>query len=247
MRLVAIKINRAMVHLFARKPVHARNTQGIISFSFDDFPRTAYTNGARIMEKYDLAATFYACLSLMNQTRKSLEHFSADDLRGVVAGGHELACHTYSHLDCCQADPSEISADVEKNARAVNEIFPSYKLESFAFPYGRLTPSAKRVLGPRFSSCRGIRRGINSGRMDLNYLRSNGLHSNQTDWTKIKALIRKNEEIKGWLIFETHDVSESTSQYGCTPEAFESIVACAAESRCQVMTVRAGLRAVSGQ
>ena len=69
----------------------------IITFSFDDFPRTALTIGADIVERVGGRATYYVAMSLMNTTNNLGDQFCAEDLVSVVKRGHEMASHTFSH------------------------------------------------------------------------------------------------------------------------------------------------------
>ncbi len=45
-------------------------------------------------------------------------------------------------------------------------------------------------------------------------------------------------EAIGWLVFATHDVSESPTRFGCTPALFERIVDYAEKSGAHVLPVR---------
>ena len=69
------------------------------------------------------------------------------------------------------------------------------------------------------------------------FLRGNPVYS----WrplARTRQLIDRNAEEKGWLIFYTHDVCESPSRYGCTPEDFREVVSYAVSSGARVMPVR---------
>jgi peptidoglycan/xylan/chitin deacetylase (PgdA/CDA1 family) len=70
----------------------------IVSFAFDDFPRTAYTTGGSILKSFGVRGTYYAAIGLMNTSNDLGEQFQADDLYSLVSNGHELAGHTFSHI-----------------------------------------------------------------------------------------------------------------------------------------------------
>src|SRR6266446_114445 len=82
--------------LFTR-PVAIRNRQPIISFTFDDFPRSALLTGGAILEQRGLRGTYYASLGLMGQTAPTGPIFVREDLRMLIARGHEVGCHTFNH------------------------------------------------------------------------------------------------------------------------------------------------------
>ncbi|MBZ5623491.1 MAG: polysaccharide deacetylase family protein [Acidobacteriia bacterium] len=69
----------------------------LISFTFDDFPRSALHTGGAILNRSGLAGTYYACLGLMGGETATGKLFNADDLKILIDRGHELGCHTYSH------------------------------------------------------------------------------------------------------------------------------------------------------
>jgi hypothetical protein len=62
----------------------------------------------------------------------------------------------------------------------------------------------------------------------------------------IEAAIEENASRKGWLIFATHDICESPSPYGCTPELFEQVVAWSVASGAQVVPVAEALDILRG-
>ena len=61
---------------------------------------------------------------------------------------------------------------MEKNRRYFLALDPSIRIENFAYPYGFASVSHKRQLGKAFRSARGILPGVNSGAIDLQFLRS---------------------------------------------------------------------------
>src|SRR5205814_3937935 len=79
--------------------VKMRNPMAYISFTFDDFPRSALATGGAILSHFGMKGTYYASLGLMGQSSPVGPLFSAEDLNGVLIEGHELGCHTYAHCD----------------------------------------------------------------------------------------------------------------------------------------------------
>ena len=51
------------------------NDRPLISFSFDDFPRSALFTGGALLEQYGVAGTYYASLGLMGKTSPTGEIF----------------------------------------------------------------------------------------------------------------------------------------------------------------------------
>lgn len=221
----------------ATRPARLQWPGGVVSFTFDDFPKTALDSGGAILRQYKARGTYYASLGLAGTTRNLGPMFEIDDLRAASQDGHEIACHTYNHLDLVGAEMSRIVGEVVENAAALSASMPDMRMTTFAYPYGAVSIAAKRALAYRFACCRGTAAGINHGRVDLADLRGTEVYDSKYDRTGLCGLIERNREVGGWLIFYTHDVEERPSPFGCKPAQLEELVAHAVE-RSAVLPVR---------
>ncbi len=210
----------------------------IVSFSFDDFPRSAYTVGGAILKNFGARGTYYTAIGLMNSSNGLGEQFRQSDLEGLMADGHELASHTLSHVSCRSVTNAEFVEEVDKGRAAIQEITGKESSGNFAFPFGEFTMAARRSLSTKVSSSRSIWGGLNRSDIDLSLLRANSIYGDIDKADAAKQLIAENERQKSWLIFYSHDVHPSPSRYGCTPLLLESVVACASQSRSRIMTVQ---------
>jgi peptidoglycan/xylan/chitin deacetylase (PgdA/CDA1 family) len=218
----------------------------IVSFSFDDFPRTAYSEGGAILEQFGVRGTYYTAIGLMNTSNELGEHFSADDLDSLVAKGHELASHTFSHVSSRSVSTATFRADVEKGRKALSKVTGLYRA-NFAYPFGHVTLQAKKTLGSVLPSARSVIPGFNGPEIDLNLLRANSLYGNLDGAGRVEKLILENTKRKNWLIFYTHDVRPKPSPYGCAPELLQMAVSCAVLAGCRILTVREVLAEVRVQ
>lgn len=207
------------------------------SFTFDDFPRSARTRGARLLEERGVLGTFYVAMRLLTNEPTDHEGFSAEDLRELAQRGHEIGCHTHTHLDCFAARDGRILRDIASNAEAVARLLPGTALRQFAFPYGRLRPSHKRLLGPRFATLRTIFPGVHRGETDLRLLRANKLFSLGSLVRRARDLIDDVAARGGWVIFFTHDVSSTPSAYGVRPRDLDEVVAHAQSRALEILPV----------
>jgi peptidoglycan/xylan/chitin deacetylase (PgdA/CDA1 family) len=228
---------RRLGQLIGVRPANIRRKGGVASFTFDDFPKSALAEGGGILEKHGLRGTYYVALGLMDTDGKLGPIAGSDDVRAAHARGHELACHTFSHLDCSRAATPQIIDEIDRNAEAFAALVDDFAPTNFAYPFGAVCRSAKRALAPRFATCRGIFGGINAGRVDLADLLATRLYDCSFDERHLRKLIDRNRAVGGWLIFYTHDVSATPSPFGCTPRQLEGIVAYAA-ARSAVLPVR---------
>jgi peptidoglycan/xylan/chitin deacetylase (PgdA/CDA1 family) len=208
-----------------------------VSFSFDDFPRTALVTGGSILKSYGVRGTYYASIGLLNKSNELGEQFRKEDLDTVLSDGHELASHTFSHVSSYSLSPTRFLADFEKGRHAIEELTGKPDSGSFAFPFGEVTLNAKKSIGLRAASSRGIWGGLNGPEVDLNLLRANSLYGGREKLNVVRDLISENELQKRWLIFYSHDVSETPSPFGCTPKLLELAVDFAAKRNCRILTV----------
>jgi peptidoglycan/xylan/chitin deacetylase (PgdA/CDA1 family) len=213
------------------------NRGPIVTFSFDDFPRTALTNGASIIERHGGRATYYVAMGLMGKENDLGKQFCGADLENLIERGHELASHTFSHLSAQRSALGEFRRDVDRGEHAIRESIAVGPSNNFAYPYGEVTLRAKKQLGPCMRSCRGTCSGFNGPQVDLNLLRSNSLYGDIEKADAARQLILENENRRSWLIFYSHDVADKPSRFGCTPALLESVVSFAAERGTRVMTV----------
>jgi peptidoglycan/xylan/chitin deacetylase (PgdA/CDA1 family) len=196
----------------------------IITFTFDDFPRSALTTGGLIIERYGGRATFYVSMGLIGTSNDIGEQFRLIDLTSVLERGHEIASHSYSHLSARKTPIDKFLADVGHGEEAIRDSLGLNTSRNFAYPYGEATLSMKQKLGSRMGSCRGTCGGLNGPDVDLNLLRANRLYGGIDQAAAAKLLIRENERRKSWLIFYTHDVASNPSRFGCTPALLEEVV-----------------------
>jgi peptidoglycan/xylan/chitin deacetylase (PgdA/CDA1 family) len=230
-----------------RREVVMRNHEPLFSFTFDDFPKTALTCGGSILSRNGLQGTFYASLGLMGTVAPTGEIFVADDLRSLSEQGHELGCHTFTHPDTWETVPEQFEQSVLANARALDRLRPGWRFSSFSYPISGPRRQTKRDIGRLFGSCRGGGQVINAGVADLNLLKSFFLEKVRDDESRLRAVIEENRRRTGWLVFSTHDVSETPTPYGVTPELFEAVVRWCTEAGGRVLTVESATRVILGQ
>jgi len=235
---------RQAADLFFRRPLTIASERPIISFTFDDFPRSALSIGGRILGQAGLRATYYASLGLMGKTSPTGTMFTLDDLRGAVEQGHEIGCHTYDHCDSWMTPSAAFVRSIAANRVAFRQAIPSGEFRSFSYPIRPPRPWSKRAAGESFACCRGSGQTFNAGKSDLNNLRACFLEQTAGDGVFVQQLIDGNREARGWLIFATHDVDNRHTRFGCTPAFFEDVVSRAMSSGAAILPVAEALELV---
>jgi peptidoglycan/xylan/chitin deacetylase (PgdA/CDA1 family) len=228
-----------------RKPVVIRTERPLISFTFDDFPRTALETGGAILKDNGLHGTYYVALGLLGTESPSGRIVDSEDLVAAMEQGHELGCHTFSHDDSWETSPPEFERSIVQNQRALEQLTPGVPFRSFSYPRSSPKPSIKRIAARHFLSCRGGGQAANYRSADLNQLSAFFLEKTCGDLKPVERIIDFNRDNRGWLIFATHDVGEQHGRYGCTPEFFEAVVERAVASGARILTVGQAVDAIT--
>ena len=236
------KLRRRLVRMQAIRPAPAGPKRPTVSFSFDDAPSSAAQAGAQILQTRGVRGTYFVCMGLAGQDGPMGRNLDATEVRTLVGAGHEIGCHTFSHLDCGQAPAGLATGDVEQNLAALLAA-GAPEPTSFAYPYGDVSAPAKAALAGRFALLRALHHGVIRQGSDLNQAPAVGIEGPRGEETARGWLKRALDE-RAWLILYTHDVRENPSEFGCTPGALERLVDEAQAGGAEVVTVAEGCRRI---
>jgi peptidoglycan/xylan/chitin deacetylase (PgdA/CDA1 family) len=228
-------------------PFNASSGAPAVSFTFDDVPVSAATQGAALMEEAGARATYYISGGLLGQRTDEWEVIGADAVIGLHARGHEIGCHSHSHARADMLTPAQIEADIARNHQGLRAIEPSLPLENFAYPYGQTSFAWKKRLNRHFRSSRGIRPRINVGPTDAQFLHSVPLVDREIDEGGIDRAFEQTVKSNGWLIFYSHDVTANPSAYGCTPRLMRHALKAAERFGVRIDTVSAALNRIGAR
>jgi len=228
--------NRAK--LFESRVFELLGGNHFISFTFDDFPRSAYLTGGAILKKYKIRASYYASLGLMGKESPVGTIFSLEDIKKIVQDGHEVGCHTYDHFDAWETRPFAFEESILRNQEALRKLIPEISLKTMSYPKREPHPGVKRISAKHFQCCRGGGQTFNFGKLDLNLIKSCFIDKiNKENLATLKGLIDRNRVRRGWLVFSTHDIRHSPSRFGCEPDYFEEIVRYSVDSGAIILPV----------
>lgn len=218
------RISAAAARKLPLKRVRSRLQRPLASLTFDDFPASAWRTAGPMLARYGVRATYYTAASFCGRTEDGLAYYDAEDLRATQAAGHEIGCHSFSHAMAPQVGSRELRLEADRNAEALGRWLGEARLSSYAYPYGEVSPRTKWLMARRFASARGIRAGVNSGWIDLAQLRAVPLEARRWRPDEIAAAIDTAKAQNGWLIFFTHDVSDTPTPFGCTPAMLAEVL-----------------------
>jgi peptidoglycan/xylan/chitin deacetylase (PgdA/CDA1 family) len=237
--------------LLFRKELTVKSGVPIVSFTFDDFPRSAFVEAGSILTRYGALGTYYVSLGLMGKPSASGPMYQAEDLREIAHIGHELGCHTFGHCHSWNTTPEVYERAILENRQALTDMLPDTSFQTFSYPFSGPRPAIKQVAGRHFLCCRGggLKPGrylfrhsggaqtFNSGTTDLNQLCAFFLEKSRDDHAAVRSVIEQNARARGWLVFATHDVRSLPGPFGCTPGFFEQVVEWSLNSGARILPV----------
>jgi peptidoglycan/xylan/chitin deacetylase (PgdA/CDA1 family) len=242
-RFIAGVLRKAARHTCSA-PLVMRNDAPLVSFTFDDVPASAYSNGAAILEQHGMRGTFYIAAGILGATDRHWRVIDEGQVRALHARGHEIGCHTFSHVRVDSLNAAATDEEIDRNARALRALCPGLEMTNFCYPFCRVSLPRKLQLKRRFDTCRGIYEGINTGTVDLALLRVIELYDRTLTPEKLARVLRETRERKGWLIFYTHDVAETPSWIGCSPRLLRETIAAVMAENLRCLTIRDALTAI---
>jgi peptidoglycan/xylan/chitin deacetylase (PgdA/CDA1 family) len=239
---IAARLRNRLALFDRRRAAPLRLQSTVASFTFDDFPRSAYETGGRMIEAAGARATYFVVGSYMGRTVDGIEQYNEGTLRAAHAAGHEIGCHTFAHERLGEKGAGFAHETCDRNAVFVRDMLGAdVAMTSFAYPYGDASLSVKNAMAARFSLCRGIGHALNTGSVDLAQLRIISLESRFINEVDIPKTVADAAAHKSWIIFMSHDVSENPSPFGSTPAMIGAALDALDAANIPVKTLREAL------
>jgi len=165
------KLSRLVARNLVTKALPMSNDRPMVTFTFDDAPATACTTGAQLLEKFGARGTFYIAGGGLGVASPGGQLANAEQIEVLAKLGHEIGCHTFSHASVGSIDQEALFTELECNRLFLQNVHSEIEVRNFAYPYGDLSHTAKRLLEQHFDSCRSLRPGVNFDTADLGALK----------------------------------------------------------------------------
>ena len=233
--------HRMAMHLHVER-FRLRNTTPMVSFTLDDLPKSAVTAGADILEAHGARGTFYVSGGMVGVDTPQWASGDAADMLSLHRRDHEIGCHTFSHLPATDLDEVSLTDEIMRNRGYFRALNASMEVRTFAYPFGYGSFARKPLLKSEFSTCRSIVPGVNSGSVDLQFLRAMPLINREMTCEGIERAFDEALATNGWLIFYGHDVTDRPSPWGCTPELMNHALEAAARRKIPALTMAEAFR-----
>ena len=136
-----------------RPYLKGERTGKVVGITFDDGFRNVYENALPVLNEFGFTATTYFVTSQvggfndwdtgMGAARTAC--MSKQEVRDWVSHGHEAGSHTLDHVHLSAVEPSEARRQIF-DSRHVLEDMTGEAVESFAYPYGDVSPDVRSMV-----------------------------------------------------------------------------------------------------
>jgi len=242
--------NKRLTNIWPVKFRRGRLSAPVATITFDDFPRSAWTAGGSVLERCGVRGTYFVSAAFSPERLRQgpasgiiqgLEYYQLEDLAAAYEHGHEIGCHTFDHIRVPRLTDLDLEESIARNADFVRDCLGDVLMTSFSFPRGAVNIRTKRLFSKHFAVCRGTWPGMNSGWFDLSLLRTFSLDPDFDQRVRLSEAIQKAKATNAWIVFFTHDISQSPSPWGCTPQLLESVVSQLSEHGIEILPMKSAL------
>jgi len=112
-------------------------TKPMVALTFDDGPSEETDRILSALLEYGGRATFCVIGNKVDTY--------GDVIKRALAGGNEIACHTWNHTKLTTISASSIRSQIEKTTKAVRELTGGYEIKVLRPPYGSINKNVRTV------------------------------------------------------------------------------------------------------
>ncbi|WP_104164861.1 polysaccharide deacetylase family protein [Arthrobacter sp. SX1312] len=187
------------------KPGPLRWDKPMVSITFDDGWESVYDRALPLLDKHGFRSTQY-----VNPTSLETPNFmTAAEVRGLHEAGHEIAAHSYSHVDLTSINAERLEEEMRRNEEALNDA--GLGTDNLAPPFGRSDPQVDWYASQYFTTVRGTDVGINTRQsIDPSDLKVFYV-TDETTPELLREALAETDRVNGWLILVYHQISTPES------------------------------------
>ncbi|MEN9390397.1 MAG: hypothetical protein RLZZ283_497 [Candidatus Parcubacteria bacterium] len=192
--------------------------EGMITFVFDDAPKSVYENARAILNAANIKATHPAITNFVGTTG----YMTWTNLATLKSEGNEIDSHTRTHPDLTTLTPAQLTSEVVGSFTDL--VAHGTTPTTFVYPLGGVSDTVKAaVKNAGYKAARGSYFGLNTPSTDRYALFDQHVESDTTI-EEVQSWIDQAKRDKRWLILELHEQKENGGQYSNTPAMLQSIV-----------------------
>ncbi|MFI7583245.1 polysaccharide deacetylase family protein [Kocuria sp. M1N1S27] len=189
----------------ATKAGPLRWDQPMVSITFDDGWQSVYNRALPLLNEHGFPSTQYVNPS----TLETPGFMTAAEVRQMHEAGHEIAAHSYEHVDLTSIGPERLNEEMRKSAETLAAA--GFDTDDLAPPYGRSDPQVDWYASQYFDIVRGTEQGLNTRQN----LESHDLKvfyvTDETTPEELSAALAETSRANGWLILVYHQIAAPES------------------------------------
>jgi peptidoglycan/xylan/chitin deacetylase (PgdA/CDA1 family) len=187
------------------RPGPLRWDQPMVSITFDDGWQSVYDRALPLLNKHGFKSTQY-----VNASSIETQNFmTAAELQQLHQAGHEIAAHSYEHLDLTSISTDRLDEQLRRSEEALAAA--GLATDDLATPYGRSDPQVDWYASKYFKVVRGTDDGINT-RQNLDPHDLKVLYvTDETPAETITEALSETSRLNGWLVIVYHEITAPDS------------------------------------
>ncbi len=224
-------------------------SKGLVTFTFDDGWNSHYVTAAPMLEASGMRGSFGIITDTMataptyaNPSQIDVsQYMNPTYITELFRRGHEIGSHTRTHPDLTTLSAADLRSQVFDSKQALIDIGIN-PVETFIYPFGAYNANVIRsVKDAGYIGARTVNRGYNTAATDPFVLFEQEIQSTTT-FAEVQGWIDTAVANDQWLVLTFHQIDNSGSQYGNTPELLQQIIDYVATANVDVVTLGDGIR-----
>lgn len=218
---------------FSAPALASDQSQGIISFTFDDASVSQYQNGFRLAQSHSIVGTLFVPTALVDRSTEGTSHnwlMTWEEVREIHEAGWEIASHSQTHARLPELNRFEVEGELQGSMSDIEEKV-GIRPVSFSSPNGAFNDETiDQIMGIYDNHLSWLghlgRNPIDT--IDRRYIGrfevTNSMSSTLVCGEMLRAALTNT-----WLVLLFHGiVDEDPGQYQISARKFDEIAACAA-------------------
>jgi peptidoglycan/xylan/chitin deacetylase (PgdA/CDA1 family) len=183
------------------KPGPLRWDKPLVSITFDDGWQSMYDRALPLLNQHGFRTTQY-----VNPSSIETPNFmTAAEVQQLHDAGHEIAAHSYEHVDLTSIGTDRLDEQLRKSEEALAAA--GLATDDLAPPYGRSDAQVDWYASKYFNIMRGTDDGLNT-RQNLNPHDLKVLYvTDETTPEKLAEALAETSRANGWLILVYHQIA----------------------------------------
>ncbi len=211
----------------------------MVSITFDDIWKTAYTRGAADLDKHGFKGSFY--ITRLYTETPADSYASLDDVKDLIKRGHELGSHSHRHTALSTMAAPDLIEDTRKITTLLQQLnVPS---SGVAYPFGDFDDKVETEIQRYHTYARTSLLGLNDATASRYRLRIVAV-TTETTTADLLRWIQAAQDSKTWLILLFHDLGEPAPRnpYTTSYDQYLQILDDLKARNMKVVTVEQGLK-----